>query len=55
MAMCDLGHARSRTRGKHSADVTLPLRSSLKLHRADDKKICPTRRRDEEGRLVLLS
>ena len=38
MAGYDLGYARSGTRGKHSADVTLPLRSRFKLRRADDKK-----------------
>ena len=37
MALCDLGYARSGTGGKHSADVTLPFRSSFKLRRADDK------------------
>ena len=65
VAVCDLGHARPGTRGKHSADVILPLRSSFKLRRADDKKNAPragvyfllarSRRRDEEGRVVLLS
>ena len=38
VAVCDLGYARSGTRGKHLADVTLPLRSSFKLRRADGQK-----------------
>ena len=34
-----LGHTIFLTRGMHTADVSLPLRSSSKLHRADGKKI----------------
>ena len=44
VAASDLGCARSGTRGKHSAEVTVPLRSSYELLRADDKKTPQGRR-----------
>ena len=60
-----LSHAISRTRGKHSADVRLPSRSSSKLRRADDENMSQgqrcvyhsarSRTRDDEGRVVLWS
>ena len=49
VAVCHLGYARSGTRGKHSVDVTVPLRLSFKLHRA------MTKRRPEGGGVFIIS